>query len=726
MHKLAPADKSLSQTKKAIRSLDSGFCIERRIVEPALNRISSDGETIQVEPKVMRVLVCLVEQAGKVVTREHLLKIVWADAFVGEEALTRCISELRKVLGDDPKNPRAIETIRKTGYRLIADVEIRKEEAEAASQVGAGGESVTEKASSEPIYKSSTRMVWIVTVALIIALLTAVFVLRSSFISPATGFRTVPLTRYPGREIEPSLSADGQALAFVWDGRDGDNFDIYVKPLSSETPLRLTSDLAEDRSPVFSPDGEQVAFVRLKGAESGIYAVSALGGPERRIAACQFGCLPSLAWSPDGKWLAYSEKTSPYSPYCIFLVMVTGGEKILLTNPPELYEGDSLPAFSPDGQTLAFLRSRVMGITDIFVVSTRGGEPRRMTFDNLKISGIDWASDSSEIVFSSNRVNNFSLWKLPARGGAPVGLPGVGEDAYRLSLSRQNDRLAYMHWIVDINIWRFDTTAETEENDPQRLISSTRWDSHPQYSPDNKRVAFASTRSGSPEIWVCDSDGMSPVQLTWNGGPFTGSPHWSPDGSRIVFESRVGADADIYVINADGTSMRRLTYESSDDLTPIWSKDGRWIYFISNRSGTWQVWKSPVGGGESVQITANGAVAAAESADGNSLYFCRSDEPGLWQIAVAGGEATLVFDSLKGGRWNNWAVTDRGVYFVSSPTDTNSALEFFDFSQKRVARVTSFKKAVNSGLSISPDGRHLLYTQVDRMDGDIMLLEGRR
>ena len=109
--------------------------------------------------------------------------------------------------------------------------------------------------------------------------------------------------------------------------------------------------------------------------------------------------------------------------------------------------------------------------------------------------------------------------------------------------------------------------------------------------PDGRRIVFHSDRSGSSEIWVCDASGGNPLQLTSLGRSNTGTPRWSPDGRRIAFDARLGRDGDIHVMDADGGAPRRVTTEPSDDVVPSWSRDGRWIYFASNRSGRWEVWK---------------------------------------------------------------------------------------------------------------------------------------
>ena len=125
-----------------------------------------------------------------------------------------------------------------------------------------------------------------------------------------------------------------------------------------------------------------------------------------------------------------------------------------------------------------------------------------------------------------------------------------------------------------------------------------------------------------------------------------------------------------------------------------------------------------------MQVTRDGGFAAAESPDGKYIFYARRDEPGLWKMPIEGGEETLVLDRLKTGHWGNWVVLEKGIYFINS--DSEAAIEFFDFATRRASRVTEIKTPNNPGLAISPDGRWILYAQVDRTDGDIMLVENFR
>jgi Tol biopolymer transport system component len=249
----------------------------------------------------------------------------------------------------------------------------------------------------------------------------------------------------------------------------------------------------------------------------------------------------------------------------------------------------------------------------------------------------------------------------------------------------------------------------------------------PQYSPDGRRIVFASDRSGSTEIWVCESDGSNPLQLTSFGGPLAGTPRWSPDGRQIAFDARPGGRAAIYVVSVQGGRPRRLTTGASNDVTPSWSRDGKWIYFASDRTGSWQAWRMPAEGGQAVQVTKKGGLAAFESPDGKTLYYAKGQNaPGLWKLPVQGGEETPVLEQLGAGYWDYWAVMEDGIYFYDAGT---KAFEFFSFATRKITRIAKPEKEPfrhNAGFSVSPDGRWILCSQIDQDMSNIMLVENFR
>jgi len=458
--------------------------------------------------------------------------------------------------------------------------------------------------------------------------------------------KVAPFTTFPGRELQPTFSPDGNQIAFAWNGEKRDNFDIYVKLVNTGTPpLRLTSNPADELFPAWSPDGREIAFVRQSGSEVSIFVIPALGGPERKLYSGTSAFLllydygNGLSWSPDGKYLAFSGQRSPREPNSIFLLSRESLEARQITTPPAGFLGDSTPAFSPDGKVLAFVRGASSRDVEIYTMPATGGEPKRLTFDNRSGRSLAWTADGREILFSLWASATFRLWRVSAAGGTPEQL-AVGQGGSTLAISRQGDHLAYSQESRDTDIWRIGTSGPTSMR-PTRLISSTRLDYGPQYSPDSKRIAFTSGRSGSNEIWLCDADGLNPVQLTSFAGPDVGSPRWSPDGRQVAFDSVATGNRDIFVVSVEGGKPRRLTEDSSDEVRPSWSRDGRWIYFGSNRTGDWQVWKSPAEGGKAVQVTQQGGREAIESFDGNLVYYTKSfGIPGIWKVPVTGGDAT--------------------------------------------------------------------------------------
>jgi Tol biopolymer transport system component len=291
-----------------------------------------------------------------------------------------------------------------------------------------------------------------------------------------------------------------------------------------------------------------------------------------------------------------------------------------------------------------------------------------------------------------------------------------------LAISPGARKLAYAHPNVAGGIWRIPVPAG-KGTKPERLISSTRSDWYPQYSPDGARIAFQSNRSGRGEIFVCNADGSSPIQLTSFDSGFSGSPRWSPDGTKIAFDSSNTGNWDVYTVSAQGGKPLALTHDRADDTVPSWSRDGNWIYFASTRTGRNEVWKARASGGGEIQVTANGGFVAFESVDGRHLYYTKETSLStLWEMETGGRLERQVLESLVG---RNIAVSRRGIYFVS---DANSgrAIQFFDFGTRGITTIAPTDPLFTHGLAVSPDERFILYSKTDVLGSELMLVENFR
>lgn len=421
---------------------------------------------------------------------------------------------------------------------------------------------------------------------------------------------------------------------------------------------------------------------------------------------------PDQAWTSDGKFILVPDRPSAASPHSIFAISVESGEKRQITQAPAGFYSDSGIALSPDGKTLAFIRSSAVASSDIYTLPVQplsdGVKPKKITNTHSFIGNLMWTGDGRELLFIVERESH-RMWRIPAKGGEPRMIEQLSQVWSNLTISRQGDRLAFSDFFPDLDLERLELPAKAGDAiaPPKTIASSTRNELNARISPDGKKIAFASDRSGAYEIWTADADGSNPVQLT-SLGAHTGTPRWSPDSQKIVFDSRVNGNADIYIVNSGGGKPRQLTVDASDDQVPNWSRDGQSIYFVSNRGGSFQIWKMPQAGGTARQITKGGAFDAVESTDGKSLYFAREwGRTSLWQIPSEGGIETKVLDDLSFPL--NFDVVSDGIYYFAAPGERNGPreLRFYSFAASRSATVLKLPQG-GAGLSLSPDRRWAL------------------
>jgi Tol biopolymer transport system component/DNA-binding winged helix-turn-helix (wHTH) protein len=694
------------------------------------------GVRLRLPGQSFQILKMLLERPGSLITREELCQALWpSDTFVDfDHSLNAAVNRLREALGDSADEPRLVETLPRRGYRFIGEVArpTAAPEPSGATQVS------TFPATAEVLPSAYTRWtrhrIGASLPAAAICIFLAMFIfLRWRNRSESLAFAAVPFTALPGWAGFPAFSPDGSRIAFAWNEAPGDpskDTNLYVKKIGSENLLRLTSHSSELIAPAWSPDGKQIAFQRLFKGEGGIYVVPAEGGPERKLRSthASFGLSMNISWSPDGKSIAFADSPVSGGHRRLHLLSVETLESSQIEHDEKCQE-EGLPVFSHDGKQLAYVCFPALGDFALSIATSAGIAPRLIKAFSGFLEGLEWTGDNKKLIFSHTQTGDAygTLSELTIADGSVRDLP-VGRRAVSLTLDAKGDRMAFtVESGANDNIWRGDLL---HPQTPQvKLISTTRDQACPQYSPDGKHIAFASNRGGPNEIWMSDPDGTNVVRLTDLKNIVTGSPSWSPDSTKIVFDSRTETQsgqhhADLYIVDVAERVPRKLSTGTDQASVPFWSHDGKWIYFMGggDDAGGERIQRvAPVGGRAQVVSSARG-YGPQESFDGRWAYFAHGGS--TWTLQMASLNPTGTESRVEGmpplSFGANWTLVREGVYFF--PAEAPRTLSYFDFATKRARPVFKAGGGVFLGTSVSPDGRYILYAQFDDARSDIMLV----
>jgi Tol biopolymer transport system component len=569
------------------------------------------------------------------------------------------------------------------------------------------------------------------------------------------------LPHQAGAETAPAFSPDGQRLAFsAREAARTGAYHIYVRTLAGGAAAQLTSGQASDFGPAWSPDGASIAFLRVDANRASYMVLPAAGGEPRRVAdfplpdpqtgACWTpngdvdtqgecgaspGPQPSVCWTRDGQSL-YVVQWAEAQPPFIAAVPAAGGAPRRVTQPPTGSHGDSSPAISPDGATLAFVRQSSdkaehnsdgdgSGGSDVFLSDLSGANPRRLTFDNASIHGIAWSADGRELIYSARRLDQEKLWRIAAYGGTPRNVLAGGEHPAFPAVAPAGHRLAFTERPELDWIWRIDLTAPDPASTARLLFRSTGREYWPSWSPDGKQMADISTANGNPEVWVADADGNHRTPIIHLKAQWAQQPRWSPDGRSILFVVRVYGTMDVDRVASDGRNPPVRIPLPGDSHQASWSHDGHWIYFQSMG----QLWKARADGQQRHKLTNNwGDGEPEESADGQYVFFRR--EGSIWRVPAGGGTEEKVIAPERDARWSAYQPTTGGLYYLERDREERTiALRFYGFANEKSRELVRLPVADPSStptFSVSPDGRYLLYPTVDRAQTFLVLTENFR
>lgn len=685
---------------------------------PAQRALLRDDRPVVLTPKGFDTLLFLVEHRHRVVTKDELLREVWTDVVVEEGNLTQQIFLLRKALQDSADGHQYIATIPRIGYRFVANV--------AASPVS-GSASV--RGARARRWPALTALGVIAAAALGIS----VFVARRDRGASAPQPTFTQLTGAPGIESFPSISPDGQFFVYAQGPiDDAGESDIYLCRVGSDRSVNLTPNSpGADTQPAISPDGLQIAF-RSERSGGGIFRVRISGESVQRVTDGGY----NPAWSPDGKFIAYSTISTAASPGQrggplgeVWIVDVASGA------PTRIAQADAVqPHWSPHGHRIAYWASTGTSRA-INTVPRSGGEATALaggaaTKPGEFVWNPVWSPDGRFLYFSSNRSGSMSVWRIPideTTGNAlgppePITLPTTF--AGHLSFSARGDRLVFASLPTRASIHRiaFDPAGGRVQGDPIVITKDSHQWVWPEPSPDGNFLAFHSAGPRPEDIYVSAADGSDRRQLT--DDPWADRvARWSPDGRQIAFYSARGGHWNIWIVNADGSGLRQVTdfRDARLPLFPAWSPNGRRM---------------------SVQLAGRGGFMFDPGAswDPSSLQFFPSIDqrhfmPWSWSpdgraiggsYASGGGIVIYTLDArtyeliTTFGSMPVWLNDNRRMIFAFQnrlfivDRVTKSPRELISFGEGRI------QMAAGGGFSITKDGRTIYATPVVR-DGDIWM-----
>ncbi|GAB3753404.1 winged helix-turn-helix domain-containing protein [Lysobacter olei] len=717
-----------------------GFRVGECTVDVPLREISAPGarRPVRVTPKAMAVLLVLVENAGRVVSRDVLINRVWPDTLPTDDVLTQAVTQLRKAFGEKRGTTRYIETIAKSGYRLLATVDgmaaggyvlAAAAEARAADanpvDPGPSGASPTgtmaDASAGAPVQPPSPHgraavdtapsgrrgsrwhhpipwhspVLWLVAVVLLFLGGGIAWwgLHRASPENPATasGSRTLPtvpersfllLTSAPGYELSPTLSPDGAMMAYTatLPHHVGTVVMVQTTTQAVPKPLSMPPSGVSDRLPAWSPDGRSIAFSRRDGGNAcQILVAAANGGSERVVGACNGLDDLGFDWTPDGRGLVFGSMSEGDATTGIRIMDLATGRWRNLDYGFDGRDLDTEPRYSPDGEWIAFVRNPQFG--DIWRVPAAGGRPERLTFQSGEMRGWDWLPDGSGLVFGRRIDAETRIYRLDLVSRQLHDL-GV-EDAQSPDVAAKSPVMAFVRRRPGFEIYRIDRgDVAGADGQAKPLFASTGRDTHPSIAPDGRQLVFASDRSGHFHLWWGDIEQPDSLRLIDGLHPEAQRmPEWSPDSQRLLATgtNHAGQRGLFEVVAASG-QVALLPVPVPDPSQGVYLPDpGRVLVGAPGPDGRIGLYlfdrtRSPW---REVAYLEDVSLARVDSARGRVL-FTRFSGDGLWSadLALTPGSVRKVVDGVpRRWRYRNWSVgTDGTIEYVDQALGCRSRL----------------------------------------------------
>ncbi|WP_416307452.1 winged helix-turn-helix domain-containing protein [Neptunicella sp. SCSIO 80796] len=691
------------------------FFIGNCRVEPLEYAIYFDkGEKHNLQPKFVEVLIYLAEQYPKVLSRQELIDKVWqGNGYVGEKALTNAIWHLRQTL-QTASNQDVIETIRKSGYRLLV-----------APKFVASEKNFSYSLLS--VLSATPQKRYVITASILILLLLGTVFIWSHQQTGSVNREVSTITTEPGLELFPAPSPDGRYVVYKWVSPD-EQVDLYRKDIQQPAlpATRLTFDNASEGHSVWSRDGRYLYFSRKdrRVDQCDIVRMDMQRFEEQFITRCPLsGGYYYIDISPDDKTLALYGNDPGAEDSGIYFLDLTAPEakQVRFSCARACGFKDRDMAFSPDGRSMAVTRRVNQYNENIYLVNIRDGSSQALTEGEEDIVGLTWHPDGKRLVYAVQRadVRSGFMLDLTDHQHYSLGIDGFSYPAF----SRQQPWLFYQQRTEQYQISSISTTPGVSSS-PFPVLLSGYNHKYPDYSPHNEQIAYVSNESGFDEIWLADSTGKVRKQLTHlqRSARF---PKWSHDGKRIAF---LAADDDekgdhIYIVDVMSKRVSTVTSPFNGHNRPSWSVTDNAILSAVFTPQHTDIYLFPLDNNPPQRLTYNGGRYGLMIDDDTLLYT--SSRAGLWKKSLNAKEPKALLDHNMFRARYAWTASQQGVYFLQFYND-HQQLMYQDFSTNQprsILRVPRETFVADSALTLDSHSQRILFTKTDFPQSDIKMLK---
>jgi Tol biopolymer transport system component/DNA-binding winged helix-turn-helix (wHTH) protein len=602
-------------------------------------RLTFQGQPVPLTPKAFQTLVVLLRNHGRVVEKECFFNEVWPDTFVEETTLAQNIRTLRKTLGHFEKDKEFIVTVPRRGYQFVGDVEeipgaeeviavqkqapapLAAERRETHDSTDTSSDKLTENPRQlTPKNGFSLRNAFFAGLLAISAFTVGYFASvgfkrQQSFAESL--FRKFRVdTIVADADIRNSvISPDGKYLALV-QVKNGVQ-SLYLRQIENGNLVEVVPRInGTFIGAVFSPDSEEIYYSVNENLEpnkpaiSTLYKVSALGGASREILR---DIESPAAISPDQTGLAFIRRDHESKETALVITDVEGrGERSLAIRGPESGFTSGGVSWSPDGKLLSatvFQRENNQASVQVAVVNAATGEQRIVSHENWISAGQTiWLRDGSGILVvaygAKSPALNDELWIVPYPEGKARFVANGINGKYGISLNVESNSLV--------------------------AVKSSKFACFLTAPVDNLRK--------NTHVLTTISDEC----------PLPFGADWTNDG-LIVYSATDDGNANIFTISEDGGERKQLTSDAGAEISPKLSADGRFLTFMSNRTGQMDVWRADANGTNAVRLTTSGNVKdSIISPNGEAVFYTVQDAESkvetLWRVSIGGENPTKLTD----------------------------------------------------------------------------------